>query len=609
MKNLGDFLSKPRKSLSDFYFTIKSYLLYIKLSFSLFSHSDLFLLQWTTTSISSSMTPFLLILLSFVWGWMKCFSSKMVLLKDSVSQSISSSSWTWDMLYSFHSLRLMSWNGGQWLLHFFLGFSFFRKMDDMNDTSSISSCSSTSTMVTSTTTMSTATETFLSHSTFKSKQGKKKTKKKSCSSTRSSSHSIALPTSPSPLPPSSPTLLLKTSTRTLTPPPKVNLPNTPESSPTYLTRQLTYPLTTSSYSFPKKKTFSSTPFSILPSSSTHPTPPLPLPSSSSTSSPSPSPSPSPLPPLPPLSPPLRTSTTPFFSSSTSFDTMAPWMRKTSSFKRTNSTSTVKKQISSLFQLKRHQGQEPTTLSPFQYSRKNEPLSSSLFSWSPLPECFFHLPPLMVSCLLELDLSHLHLSSVPEPIQYLSQLQILRLHSNCIGSIPPFLAEFKRLKMLDLHGNQILSFHAPWIRNFVSLHLLDLSNNCLSFFSPYFAFLPYLQLVLLHQNPWQTHSAEIDELTQTYSVTTCFSPLRHSLTSLSSCKTTDSAIALHTCFYTPTMLFRSLTQVFPISLPLDEQYSLQLKSFLSMLRRETEENTFHPFNPSISHEFSSGHSMV
>lgn len=191
-------------------------------------------------------------------------------------------------------------------------------------------------------------------------------------------------------------------------------------------------------------------------------------------------------------------------------------------------------------------------------------------------------------ILELDLSGQQLTHISEPIRSLSpQLQILRWHSNGLIHLPSFLGEFTSLRMLDLHGNQIQNFHEPWICHFVSLHYLDLSHNSLSFFSPYFALLPHLQLVLLHQNPWQLHQKEyISNLTHSYS-DQLFSSLRHSLTSLVSFNTSDSAIALHSSFHPPVVFFRYHCHVFPLTLPLNEQYTSEFKSFMKLLRHEIE----------------------
>ena len=79
---------------------------------------------------------------------------------------------------------------------------------------------------------------------------------------------------------------------------------------------------------------------------------------------------------------------------------------------------------------------------------------------------------------KLDLSDLKLSTLPEAIGQLSQLQELYLSGNQLSTLPEAIGQLSQLQELDLSGNQ-LSTLPEAIGQLSQLQALDLSGNQLS----------------------------------------------------------------------------------------------------------------------------------
>src|SRR5262249_5010125 len=79
---------------------------------------------------------------------------------------------------------------------------------------------------------------------------------------------------------------------------------------------------------------------------------------------------------------------------------------------------------------------------------------------------------------KLDLSRLKLSTLPEAIGHLSQLEVLYLYGNRLSTLPEAIGQLSRLRALYLHGNR-LSTLPEAIGQPSRLQKLNISGNRLS----------------------------------------------------------------------------------------------------------------------------------
>ena len=80
-----------------------------------------------------------------------------------------------------------------------------------------------------------------------------------------------------------------------------------------------------------------------------------------------------------------------------------------------------------------------------------------------------------SRLTNLHLAHNELTMLPMHIGYLSELEILDVSNNDLGSLPDSVAKLDKLTTLNLAGNQI-PFLPKFIANLTHLCILDVRNT-------------------------------------------------------------------------------------------------------------------------------------
>ncbi|MEH2147869.1 COR domain-containing protein [Nostoc sp.] len=114
--------------------------------------------------------------------------------------------------------------------------------------------------------------------------------------------------------------------------------------------------------------------------------------------------------------------------------------------------------------------------------------------------------------IELDLSNIELTEIPEAIASLTQLQRLNLGNNQLSELPEAIASLTQLKLLNLGNNQ-LSELPEAIASLTQLQRLDLDNNQLTRLPEAIAFLTQLQLLYLDNNQLSELPEAIAFLTQ------------------------------------------------------------------------------------------------
>ncbi|MHC5739223.1 leucine-rich repeat domain-containing protein [Nostoc sp.] len=100
--------------------------------------------------------------------------------------------------------------------------------------------------------------------------------------------------------------------------------------------------------------------------------------------------------------------------------------------------------------------------------------------------------------IELDLSNIELTEIPEVIAFLTGLQELDLDNNQLTELPEAIASLTGLQLLDLHNNQLTELPEA-IASLTGLQKLDLDNNQLTELPEAIASLTGLQRLYLRNN--------------------------------------------------------------------------------------------------------------
>jgi Leucine-rich repeat (LRR) protein/GTPase SAR1 family protein len=119
-------------------------------------------------------------------------------------------------------------------------------------------------------------------------------------------------------------------------------------------------------------------------------------------------------------------------------------------------------------------------------------------------------------LQELDLSHNQLTAVPEAIAALTQLQTLDLSYNQLTAVPEAIADLTQLQVLDLSGNELTSLPEA-IAALTQLQELDLSHNQLTAVPEAIADLTQLQSLDLSGNQLAALQATLSQLSKLHSL--------------------------------------------------------------------------------------------
>jgi len=98
----------------------------------------------------------------------------------------------------------------------------------------------------------------------------------------------------------------------------------------------------------------------------------------------------------------------------------------------------------------------------------------------------------------LDLSHLHVTHLPESLGQLTQLESLHLRYNELTSLPDWLGQLTQLQSLDLGNNELTSL-PDWLGQLTQLQYLDLGYNGLTTLPESLGRLRTLRTLLLHGN--------------------------------------------------------------------------------------------------------------
>ncbi|WP_445633307.1 hypothetical protein NSTC745_04956 [Nostoc sp. DSM 114161] len=114
--------------------------------------------------------------------------------------------------------------------------------------------------------------------------------------------------------------------------------------------------------------------------------------------------------------------------------------------------------------------------------------------------------------IELDLSGLELTEVPEAIASLTQLQTLNLTRNQLTALPEAIASLTQLQQLDLSRNQLTALPEA-IASLTQLQVLDLCFNQLTQLPEAIASLTQLQVLYLSRNQLTQLPEAIVSLTQ------------------------------------------------------------------------------------------------
>jgi internalin A len=110
----------------------------------------------------------------------------------------------------------------------------------------------------------------------------------------------------------------------------------------------------------------------------------------------------------------------------------------------------------------------------------------------------------------LDLTDLKLSTLPDAIGQLSQVQMLYLSGNQLSTLPDAIGQLSELQTLDLSDNQ-LSTLPDAIGQLSQVQTLDLSGNQLSTLPDAIGQLSQLQTLDLHSNPLSTLPETVQSL--------------------------------------------------------------------------------------------------
>ena len=90
---------------------------------------------------------------------------------------------------------------------------------------------------------------------------------------------------------------------------------------------------------------------------------------------------------------------------------------------------------------------------------------------------YHALPSHLYCLFTgLDLSHNHLSTLPDDLSNLTLLVEFNLSSNLFQSLPSVLSQLTSLKRVDLSNNRINHINEDELCSLSRLERLDLRNN-------------------------------------------------------------------------------------------------------------------------------------
>ena len=114
-------------------------------------------------------------------------------------------------------------------------------------------------------------------------------------------------------------------------------------------------------------------------------------------------------------------------------------------------------------------------------------------------------------LQHLDLHKNQLMHIPPELAQLANLQHLDLHKNQLMHIPPELAQLTNLQHLDLYENQLTQV-LPELGQLTNLQNLDLSGNQLTQIPPELRQLTNLQNLHLHKNQLTQIPSELGQLT-------------------------------------------------------------------------------------------------
>jgi Leucine-rich repeat (LRR) protein len=115
-------------------------------------------------------------------------------------------------------------------------------------------------------------------------------------------------------------------------------------------------------------------------------------------------------------------------------------------------------------------------------------------------------------LQQLDISRNQLRELPESIAFLTQLQQLNLFNNQITKLPNSIASLTKLQVLNLSHNQITELPNS-IASLTKLQVLNLSTNQIIKIPDSIAFLIHLQILDLHSNKLKILPEAIASLTQ------------------------------------------------------------------------------------------------